>query len=171
MTEIERIIKKGVITKDFLKEEVRNDFRVTTERKKLWAILLDLTLEFDRVCKKHGLTYFLWSGSMLGAVRHNGFIPWDDDIDVIMPRKDYERFLLLGDEFKDPYFFQTPYTDPECCYSFVKIRNCLTTGVVDLFKYQNFNHGIWLSIMPLDNWKLEGGEEKYERCLHIRIHK
>lgn len=169
MTEIERIIKKGTIRKEFLDEEIRNDFIVTTERKKLWTIMLDMTLEFDRVCKKHGLRYFLWSGSMLGAIRHKGFIPWDDDIDVIMPRNDYEKFLLLGDEFSDPYFFQTPYTDPEYCYSFAKIRNSNTTGVVDLFRYQSFNHGIWISVLPLDNWKLEGGEAKYERIKSLLL--
>lgn len=169
MTEIERILQKSVIGKDFLREEVRNDFLVTTERKKLWAVMLDMTLEFDGICKKHGLKYFLWSGSMLGAVRHHGFIPWDDDIDVIMPRKDYETFLTLGYEFRDPYFFQTPYTDPEYCYSFAKIRNSNTTGIIDLFRYQNFNHGIWISIMPLDNWKLEGGEQKYEKIKSLLL--
>lgn len=169
MTEVERIIQKGVITEDFLKEEVRNDFLVTSERKKLWAIMLDMTVEFDKVCQRHNLKYFLWSGSMLGAVRHNGFIPWDDDIDIIMPRKDYEIFLSLGDEFQEPYFFQTPYTDPECCYSFAKIRNSRTTGIIDLFRYQNFNHGIWISILPLDNWKLEGGEEKYEKIKSLLL--
>ena len=169
MTEIERILKKGIIKEDFLREEIRNDFLVSTERKKLWAVMLDMTLEFDAVCKRHGLKYFLWSGSMLGAVRHNGIIPWDDDIDVIMPRKDYEIFLTLGDEFEYPYFFQTPYTDPECFYSFAKIRNSRTTGIIDLFRYQKFNHGIWISILPLDNWKLEGGAEKYERIKSLLL--
>lgn len=169
MTEVERIVQKGVISKDFLCEEIRNDFLVTKERKKLWAVMLDMTLEFDRVCRKHSLRYFLWSGSMLGAVRHKGIIPWDDDIDLIMPRKDYEKFLTLGNEFKDPYFFQTPYTDSEYCYSFAKIRNSKTTGVVDLFRYQNFNHGIWISILPLDNWKIEGGKEKYKRIQLLQL--
>ena len=169
MTEIERILGKGIIPEDFLKEEVRNDFTVTTERKKLWAVMLDMLYEFDIVCKKHGLTYFLWSGTLLGAVRHHGIIPWDDDIDVIMPRLDYEKFLELGDEFKSPYFFQTPYTDPECFYSFAKIRNSNTTGIIEMFRYQKFNHGIWISILPLDNWVMEGGEERYERIKKLLI--
>lgn len=169
MTEIERIIQKGVIKADFLKEEVRNDFLVTRERKKLWAVMMDMLLELDAVCRRYGLTYFLWSGSLLGAVRHHGFIPWDDDVDVIMPRKDYEKFLLLGDEFQNPYFFQTPYTDPECFYSFVKIRNSRTTGIIDMFRYQNFNQGIWISILPLDNWKMEGGEEKYNKIKSLLL--
>ena len=169
MTEIERIIKKGVISEEFLKEEVRNDFVVTTERKKLWAVMLDILFEYDSVCKKYGLTYYLWSGSLLGAVRHSGFIPWDDDIDVIMPRDDYEKFLQLGSEFKDPYFFQTPYTDPGYYYSFAKIRNSNTTGVVDMFAYNHFNHGIWISILPLDNWDIEGGLERFETIKQLLI--
>ena len=169
MNEIEKILSKGVITKDFLNEEVRNDFLVTTERKKLWAIMFDLLMVYDEVCRKFGLTYYLWSGSMLGAVRHHGMIPWDDDIDVIMPRSDYEKFLQLSSEFKEPYFFQTPYTDPECLYAFVKIRNSNTTGVVDKFAYQKFNHGIWISVLPLDNWELEGGEQRYEKLRNLLI--
>ena len=113
MTEIERIVKRGVITEDFLKEEKRGDFTVTAKRKRVWAVILDLIVEFDSVCRKHNLRYFLDSGSLLGAIRHGGFIPWDDDIDVTMPREDYEKFIRLNDEFKHPYFLQTPYSDPE----------------------------------------------------------
>ena len=161
MTEIDRIIQKGVITEDFLKEEVRNDFKVTVERKKVWAVILDLIVEFDRVCKKHNIRYFLDGGSLLGAIRHNGFIPWDDDIDVTMPREDYERFITLGSEFKHPYFMQTPYTDPEYFYSFAKIRNSNTTALNRMFGYQEFNHGIWISIFPLDKFPLDKGEDLY----------
>ena len=161
MTEIERILQKGIIKRDFLKEEIRNDFLVTTERKKLWIVLLDLTLEFDKICKKHDLKYFVVYGALLGAIRHQGFIPWDDDFDVIMPREDYDRFIRLTDEFEEPYFLQTPYSDPESCYSYAKIRNSNTTGLVELFKYQKFNHGIWITVFPIDHWDTHGGEERY----------
>lgn len=163
MIEIERIISKGVIPESFLKEEIRNDFVVTTERKKLWAVILDMFFEYERVCKKFNLTFFPIAGFLLGAIRHKGYIPWDDDLDVVMPRKDYEIFLTLTEEFKHPYFLQTPCTDPESCYSYAKIRNSNTTGLVDLFKYQNFNHGIWFTVFPLDNWRLDGGEERFSQ--------
>lgn len=169
MTEVERIIQKGVIPEDFLKEEVRNDFLVTTERKKIWIVLLDLMLEFDAVCKKHGLTYFLEAGSLLGAIRHKGFIPWDDDIDVLMPRNDYLRFVEMSQEFKSPYFLQTPYTDSGYFYSFVKLRNSNTTAVTKMFAYQNYNHGMWLSVFPIDNWSVEGGEERYEKIKKLNM--
>ncbi len=169
MTEIERIIQKGFITEDFLREEVRNDFLVTNERKKLWAVILDLVNEFDIVCKKHGFTYYMIYGTLLGAVRHKGFIPWDDDFDVAMPREDYDRFIQLKDEFKNPFFLQTPYTDPESCYTYAKIRNSNTTGLSNMFKYQKFNHGIWITIFPLDYWEVLGGEERYNRIRQIAM--
>lgn len=168
MTECERILQKGVITEDFLNEETICDFIVTTERKKLFAVLLDMLLEFDRVCKKYELTYFLDGGSMIGAVRHHGFIPWDDDIDVCMPRKDYEKFIKLGNEFKHPYFLQTPYSDPEYFYCPARIRNTNTTALVETFAYQKFNHGIWMSVFPLDNWK-KGTEDEVEKIKNLII--
>lgn len=161
MTEIERIIKKGVVTKEYLEPEVRNDFLIDAKRKKLFAISIDLLLEIDKVCKKYKLTYWMSGGSLLGCVRHKGFIPWDDDIDLFMPREDYDKFIQLSHEFAYPYFLQTPYTDPQYYYSCARLRNSNTTYIVNTFKYQKFNHGIYISIFPLDNWCYEGGEERY----------
>lgn len=169
MTEIERIINKGIITESFLKEEVKNDFLVTKERKKLWAVILDIISEFNRVCKKYGFKYYLFYGALLGAVRHHGFIPWDDDFDVAMPREDYNRFINLSEEFKYPYFLQTPYTDSESYYTYAKIRNSNTSGISEMFKYQKFNHGIWMTIFPLDRWDNNGGEERYSKIKKLAI--
>ena len=77
----------------------------------LQQVEFDLLKEFIRVCEKHSLTYYLIGGSALGAVRHKGFIPWDDDIDVGMPREDYDKLMSLHDEFKHPYFLQNFRTD------------------------------------------------------------
>ncbi len=169
MNECERIIKSGRIKADFLKEEIRNDFHVDVKRKKLWMVSLDLLIEFDNICRLHGLQYFLAGGTLLGAIRHKGFIPWDDDIDVYMLRKDFEILSNLADEFKYPYFFQTPYTDAGYCYSVIRIRNSNTTAIVEKFKYEKFNQGIWLSVFPIDNWILDNGEEKYEEIKRLLI--
>ena len=91
MTECERIIKEGILPETFIKPETICDFYVDEMRKKIWAIEIDLYLELEKVCKKHNLRFYAIGGSILGAVRHNGFIPWDDDMDVCMPREDYEK--------------------------------------------------------------------------------
>lgn len=161
MTECERIIKEGLLPASFFKEEVRCGFLVTQERKKVWAVLLDLMVLFDSICKKHQLKYSLYSGTMLGAVRHHGFIPWDDDVDITMPREDYEKLLQLESEFNGRYFLQTSLTDSECGFAFAKIRNSNTTAISKKFAYQKFNQGIHIDVIPLDKWEIEGGEERY----------
>ena len=104
MKETERIMSKGCFPADFLKEEIRCEYKVTQDLKKIWMVGLDILFELDKVCKKHNLKYFLLWGSLLGAIRHKGFIPWDDDIDVGMLRSDYEKLFSLKEEFDAPYF-------------------------------------------------------------------
>ena len=83
---------------------------------------LDLLKAFVAVCEKHNLRYFLVAGSCLGAVRHQGFIPWDDDIDVGMPREDYDKYIELQKEYEGTkYFIQTYKTDPHYLYNFAKV--------------------------------------------------
>lgn len=164
MTECERIIKNNVLPRSFFDEEIRCDFLVTKERKKIWAIGLDLLLEFDRVCKKYNLSYFLIHGSLLGAIRHNGFIPWDDDIDVAMLRSDYNNLMnIAAKEFSNQYFFQTPYSDNGYLFSFNKLRNKNTTGISLSFRYESFNQGLFLDIFPLDNCLLDDAEKRFNQ--------
>lgn len=83
---------------------------------------LELLLLVDDVCSKHGITYFLEGGTLLGAIRHKGFIPWDDDVDIVMPRADYERFVQIAQgELPARFFVQTNETDPEFPFGFAKI--------------------------------------------------
>lgn len=115
-------------------------------------VLLNLLRQFDTVCRRYDLHYTLYYGTLLGAVRHNGFVPWDDDIDVIMPRADYDRLCALPqDEWPEQLFLQTPETDPACFYGgYAKLRDGSTTGI----ELRNIGHacnqGIWIDIMPLD---------------------
>lgn len=104
----------------------------------------------DKVCKKHGITYWAYYGTLLGAVRHQGFVPWDDDIDLVMFRDDYERFQSIGpQEFRTPYFFQSPYTDRRI-WPLTKIRDSRTTGI-QFKSLRDMHQGIFIDIFPLDS--------------------
>lgn len=149
-TYIDRIKAEGWLPSAFWKEEERCDYIVTEHLKEIWAIELDLYREFVRVCQKYGLRWFGIGGTMLGAVRHQGFIPWDDDMDVAMPREDYEKLKNLAAEFSAPYFLQSPDTDPEYGYSFMKLRNSYTTCYIEKLKNCKFNQGMFLDIFPID---------------------
>ncbi|MCR5618915.1 MAG: LicD family protein [Lachnospiraceae bacterium] len=89
---------------DFFKDEIRNGFYVPTAIKQAWASTLDVLSEIDRICEKYGITYYADWGTLLGAVRHGGFIPWDDDLDICMKRDDYIRFRQVADKELPEHF-------------------------------------------------------------------
>ena len=150
MTESERILKSGIIDSSFLEQQTRDGYLITEKMKKVWAVELDLLHELDRVCREEGLTYWVAYGTLLGAVRHGGFIPWDDDIDIWMPRKDYEKLIQLGKNcFCDPYFLQTTLNDNDYYCSLARLRNSNTTGFF-ISKNNRCNNGIYMDIFPLD---------------------
>ncbi len=134
----------------FFQEEERCDVLVSEGLKKIWAVELDLLVELSRVCKKHKLQYFAFGGTLLGAVRHQGFIPWDDDIDIAMPMDDYKKLQAVAkEEFRDPYCLQTPLLDPGSYFSFTKLRNGDTTFMSKVFRAQSFNQGAFIDVFPL----------------------
>lgn len=128
---------------------------------KLHAKQLEILVEFDRVCKKFGLTYFLAYGSLLGAVRHKGFIPWDDDIDTIMPYCDYMKLCQVpASEWKSPFFLQNSDTDKNYPFCFTKIRNSQTTLIIKDHEHLDINHGIDVDVYPLLNLADDSSERK-----------
>ncbi len=137
---------------DFLKEEERCGFTVSAEMKKVWAVQLDLLERFQEVCRRHELRYFASGGTLLGAIRHKGYIPWDDDIDIMMMREDYEKLLAIApQEFTAPYFFQTVWNDKQYSRGHAQLRNSNTTAILaDEKGYYPFNHGVFIDIFPTD---------------------
>lgn len=136
----------------FFEKEVRNSYEISSEMKKVWAVELDLLNELLRVCRKHHLHVAASGGTLLGAVRHQGMIPWDDDIDMVMFRQDYEKLCLIAaEEFKTPYFFQTEYTDPGSLRGHAQLRNDTTTAILKEEGRGTFHQGIFIDIFPLDS--------------------
>ena len=144
------------LPKSFFNIETRCDYTVSKQSKELWAVLLDLLCEFDSVCKKHNIEYSLDAGSMLGAVRHKGFIPWDDDVDVILLRPEFEKLCKIApQEFSHPYFWQTNDTDPGSMRRHAQLRNSETTCILkseteNSVPIYSFNQGIALDVFVLD---------------------
>lgn len=138
------------ISPSFYKKEIRSDFLVDEKRKKVWAVELMILEKLDKVCKKHDIAYWAFYGTLLGAVRHQGFVPWDDDIDLVMFRDDYRRFQEVAPyEFQEPYFFQNAYTD-RGIWALSKIRDSRTTGI-EFQDLRDFHQGIFIDIFPLDS--------------------
>lgn len=138
---------------NWLRSEIRGDEFVSSWTKEIWAIELDMLYKFMNICNKHNLKWWVDGGTLLGAVRHKGFIPWDDDIDVFMLREDYDKFIdIAKTEITGNYFLQTDWTD-DTWFCHAKMRRTDTTAILDkdLSAKFNFNQGIFIDIFPFDN--------------------
>ncbi|MCD8054014.1 MAG: LicD family protein [Lachnospiraceae bacterium] len=120
--------------------------------KELQKVQLECLDEIDRICKKHGIRYFLAGGTLLGAVRHQDIIPWDDDIDVMMLREDFEKFDAVAvQELSGKYFYQSNQTDPWYHSPFPKIRRQDTVFMTHFSeRFPKMNQGIFVDIFVHD---------------------
>lgn len=154
-----------------LNEEVIDGHLVTAETKKLWAVEMDLAKKLLEVCKKHNLRIWADGGTLLGAVRHKGFIPWDDDMDFVMMRDDYIKLLEIGPkEFTEPYFFQSFFSDAHSWTGLVKIRRSDTTMIENGYQYhKDFNRGVFIDVIAMDAIPNDIGEyrEIYKKLIKI----
>ena len=122
------------------------------ELRRLQLIELDMLAEFDRVCRKNGITYTMDGGTMLGAVRHKGFIPWDDDADVGMLRGEYEKFKRVAGELNPEIcWFQDHDTDPEYRWGYGKLRRTGTEFVREGQEHLKCRTGVFVDIFPFDD--------------------
>lgn len=156
-----------MLRKSFFDEEIRCDYLVTKKVKKTWAIELELAKVFLDVCEKHSIKVSAFGGTLLGAIRHNGFIPWDDDMDFCMDRTNYEKFLsVASEEFKHPYFLQNCFTDRQFFFGYCRLRNSETTGLITYNCSKDYNNGIYIDIFVLDGY-LEN-EKKVKKQIRSR---
>ena len=124
------------------------------ELRSIQLVEMDLLKKFISVCKKYDLTYYASSGTLLGAARHQGFIPWDDDIDLFLMWNDYKKLMEVApNEFQFPYFFQSHHTESEGEASACRLRRTDTTGCTkwerEKISDPNYNRGIFIDIFPL----------------------
>lgn len=119
--------------------------------RRLHEIEIDILKEIMRVCQENDLTMFIDWGTLLGAMRHGGFIPWDDDIDISMPRKDYERFLEIApSQLAEGYFLQHFSTEEKSPTYWAKVRRDGTVFVEDYAKDIPIHQGVFVDVMPYD---------------------
>ena len=134
-----------------LESEFRDGFLVSAEMKKVWAVQIDLLKKLLQVCEKHNLKVFADGGTLLGTIRHKGYIPWDDDIDMVMLRPDYDKLVSVATkEFDHPYFFQCGYTEKVYPRGHAQLRMDGTTAILPLPAFVNTHQGVFIDIFPYD---------------------
>ena len=135
-----------------LDAEIRNEYEISSEMKKVWSIQIRLLKRLLDVCEKYNLRIWADGGTLLGTIRHHGYIPWDDDIDMVMFRNDYDRLLsIAASEFHSPFFFQTAYSENHYYpRGHAQLRMDGTTAILKSDVFQGFHQGIFIDIFPYD---------------------
>ena len=159
------------IDKEYLEDEVREGFFVPAEIKQAWSAQLEVLNDIDKVCRDNGIQYFADWGTLLGAVRHHGYVPWDDDVDICMKRQDYDRFIRIAKDILPEYYEVFDIRSDEDNDNFVtRIINGRNMNVSKehLKKYHGFPYPAGLDVFPLDYISSNDEEDKLQSEL-IRI--
>ncbi len=158
------------LTTEFYQDEVRYGFYVPTAIKQAWGAELQILAEIDRICKKYNIRYFAEWGTLIGAVRHGGFVPWDDDLDIGMLREDYERFKEVAKDELPGEFAIHDYATKENHWLFLsRVVNCnqICFDEKHLEKYHNFPYIATVDIFVMDYLYRDEEQEK-ARCEEIK---
>ena len=137
----------------YFEGETRCDFYIEPMMKRAWAAILEVLAEFDRICKKHDLKYFAYWGTLLGAVRHKGYIPWDDDIDIAMLRPDYQKFIQIAPrELEKPFELFSFHAAKEWKDMLFKVMNgnMYDLSPEHLKRFHGCPYLVGIDVFPLD---------------------
>ena len=155
-----------------LEQETRDGYVVSAEMKKVWSVQMTLLKKLLEVCQKHNLKVWADGGTLLGAIRHKGYIPWDDDIDMVMLRDDYNKLVAIAEqEFQEPFFFQTTYSDNMYFQGCAKLRYNGTAAIFAKDIDIDFNQSIFIDIFCYDAVPKTGRDKFYIlwRAEHLRM--
>ena len=156
------------IPEQFYEPEVRDGFYVPSEMKRYWAAMLNVLDEVDRVCKKHGLRYFADYGTLIGAVRHGGFIPWDDDFDISMIREDYMTFLAIAEsELPEGYKVLSIYNNYKSRTFLGRVVNndIISTEAEFLKTNHNCPYATGIDIFPIDHFEYDEETNDFQKTM------
>lgn len=158
------------IPEGYLNGEIRDGFYVESTMKKAWAAEIEVLNEVDRICRQHDIQYFADWGTLLGTIRHKGFVPWDDDMDITMKREDYTRFCQIVRQEQGELEIINFHTDPEWKDMLSRVINGRSVNYTEahLDKYHGFPYVAGLDIFPLDYVAPTEDEDKIQ-CSMISI--
>ena len=139
---------------EYFIDEIRNGFYVSETMKRFWAAQLQVLSEIDKICRRHNLSWYADCGTLLGAVRHKGFVPWDDDLDIALMRDDYEQLLKYArEELPEEYYLFSFIDRDDYVLPFARIVNSGELRTDKEFLEKNFGcpFSVGVDIYPLDN--------------------
>lgn len=167
------VIRQGLdFPEEYFEDEVREGFLVECKMKCAWAAQLEVLKEIDRICTKHGIRYFADSGTLLGAVRHKGYIPWDDDVDIAMLRDDYQRFLAIAPGELERGEWKILDLEEGFRELFCRVVNSTiyNSGKERLLRFHGCPYVVGVDIFPLDYVPIDKAEEEVWYLLAKSLH-
>lgn len=158
---------------DYFQEEVRCGFTVSETMKRYWAAQMEVLQTIMEICENHGLTYYAFWGTLIGAVRHKGFIPWDDDIDIAMKREDYIKFLrIAGKELPAGWHMRSIYEDEEWTQYHSIVTNELAVDISEerLSRFHGCPFVAGVDVFPLDYYPRDRQAAEEQKSLLGMVH-